>query len=263
MDERSTFRIARASRAVGPFRVGVDACPPRPSTRSTTLVVPFSVTPMAPTGGLMPGNASPAIAPPSSRTNHGRTPRRVSSATASVAAVPLTSSSDPRLSHTSWAGVKPRSTNRSTASQMATTQPLSSRVPRPHTAPSWISAENGGCCQGADSSTGTTSRWAISTTGLSVVRAGPAEEQAVAADAGELERGVEPREETRVLGEQRVERRRVDPLGVAVGDGRDAHQRLQLGHGPRRHGLTIGAAATWAQTRSATSSSRPLTPALR
>ena len=50
---------------------------------------------------------------------------------------------------------------------MATTQPLSSRVPRPHTAPSWISAENGGCCQGAPSSTGTTSRWAISTTGRS------------------------------------------------------------------------------------------------
>ena len=79
--------------------------------------------------------------------------------------MPLTSSSDPRLSQTSWAGVKPRSNNRSTASQMATTQPLSSRVPRPQTAPSWISAQNGGCCQGADSSTGTTSRWAISTTG--------------------------------------------------------------------------------------------------
>ena len=55
----------------------------------------------------MPGNASPAIAPPSSITNHGRTPRRVSSATASSADVPLTSSSQPKLSQTSCAGVKP------------------------------------------------------------------------------------------------------------------------------------------------------------
>ena len=52
---RSTRRMARASRAVGPNLAGVEACPPRPSTRSTTLVVPFSVTPIAPTGGLMPG----------------------------------------------------------------------------------------------------------------------------------------------------------------------------------------------------------------
>ena len=162
---RSTLRMARASRAVGPFLAGVDACPPRPSTRSTTLVVPFSVTPIAPTGGLIPGNASPAIAPPSSITNHGSTPRRVSSATASRAAVPLTSSSQPKLSHTSWAGTTPRSSSRSTASLIATRQPLSSRVPRPQTAPSSISAEKGGCCHGAVSSTGTTSRCAIRTTG--------------------------------------------------------------------------------------------------
>ena len=161
--------MARASRAVGPNLAGVDAWPPRPSTRSTTLVTPFSVTPIAPTGGLMPGNASAAMAPPSSTTNHGSTPRRLSSATASPAAVPKTSSSDPKLSQRSWAGVKPSASNRSTASQIATRQPLSSRVPRPQTAPSWISAPNGGCCHGADSSTGTTSRWAISTTGRSLL----------------------------------------------------------------------------------------------
>ncbi len=117
----------------------------------------------------MPGKASPAIAPPSSTTNHGSTPRRVSSATASRAAVPNTSSSEPKLSQTSCSGVKPRPRRRSTASQIATRQPLSSRVPRPQIAPSWISAPNGGCCQGADSSIGTTSRWAISTTGRSLL----------------------------------------------------------------------------------------------
>jgi len=111
------------------------------------------------------GKASPAMAPPSSTTNHGETPRRVSSATASRAAVPLTSSSEPKLSHTSCAGTTPRSSSRSTASLIATRQPLSSRVPRPQTAPSWISAEKGGCCHGAVSSTGTTSRCAIRTTG--------------------------------------------------------------------------------------------------
>ena len=191
---RSTRRMARASRAVGPFgpawtraRRGRRRaarrwwCPSR-SRRST------------PTGGLTPGNASCATAPPSSRTNHGSTPRRVSSATAACAAVPNTSSSQPKLSQTSWAGVKPCSSSRSTASQMATTQPLSSSVPRPQTAPSTISAPKGGCCQGASSSTGTTSRWAISTTGRSSLCPAQRNSRPWRADPGQLERGVQPGE---------------------------------------------------------------------
>ena len=86
-----------------------------------------------------------------------------------TAAVPETSSLQPKESQTSWAGVKSCSRRVSTASQIATSSPLSSRVPRPQIAPSWISAPNGGCCQGAPSSTGTTSRWAISTTGRSAL----------------------------------------------------------------------------------------------
>ena len=146
--------------------------------------MPFSVTPMTPIGAATPGNASWAIAPPSSRTNHGRTPRRTSSATASGAAVPNTSSSQPKDSQTSCAGVKPRSSSVSTASQIPTRQPLSSRVPRPQIAPSAIVAPNGGCCQGAPSSTGTTSRCAISTTGRSAAWPGPAEEQARGCGSG-------------------------------------------------------------------------------
>ena len=165
--ERSSLTIARARRAVGPLRVGVEAWPPRPSILSSTLVVPFSATPIAATGRLTPGKASWATAPPSSRTSQGRTPRRTSSATAAGAVGPDTSSSQPKESHTSCAGWWSSSRSRSTASQMAVTQPLSSRVPRPQTAPSTISAENAGCCQGADSSTGTTSRCAIRTTGCS------------------------------------------------------------------------------------------------
>ena len=42
----SSRRMARASRAVGPIFAGVDACPPRPSTVSSSEVAPFSVTPM-------------------------------------------------------------------------------------------------------------------------------------------------------------------------------------------------------------------------
>ncbi len=102
--ERSSRVIARASRAVGPIRAGVEAWPPRPSTRSSIDMMPFSVTPTTPTGLPMPAKASCAIAPPSSTTNHGRTPRRSSSATASSAAVPNTSSSQPKESQTSWAG---------------------------------------------------------------------------------------------------------------------------------------------------------------
>ena len=71
----SSRRMARAMRAVGPFLAGVEACPPRPSATSSSEVVPFSVTPMTPSGAFTPGNAPPAIAPPSSSTSHGVTPR--------------------------------------------------------------------------------------------------------------------------------------------------------------------------------------------
>ena len=159
--------IARASRAVGPSLVGVDAWPPRPSTVSSMDVTPFSVTPTTPTGLLRPGKASEAIAPPSSTTIHGWTPRLRSSSTAIGAAWPNTSSSQPNDSQTSWAGVCPCSSRSSTASQTATSWPLSSSVPRPQIEPSAMSPENAPCCQSP--STGTTSRCAISTTGLSAL----------------------------------------------------------------------------------------------
>jgi hypothetical protein len=165
----STRRIARARRAVGPLRAGVEACPPRPSATSSSDVVPFSVTPTTPNGAFTPGKAPPAIAPPSSSTSQGVTPRSRSTSTASSAAVPLTSSSHPNDSHTSWAGTCPASSSDSTASQIAATHPLSSSVPRPQiagpTSESWTSPPKGSCRHGASASTGTTSRWAISTTG--------------------------------------------------------------------------------------------------
>ncbi len=167
MGERSRRVIARARRAVGPILAGVEAWPPRPSTRSSIDVAPFSVTPTTPIGARTPGKASLATAPPSSSTNHGRTPRWSSSATASRAAVPMTSSSQPNDSHTSCAGVKPSASSCSTASQIPTRQPLSSRVPRPQItcspSCSTTSAPNASCCQVP--STGTTSRWAIRTAG--------------------------------------------------------------------------------------------------
>jgi len=76
-------------------------------------------------------------------------------------------------------------------------------------------------------------------------RAGPAEEEAVGADPGLLQGGVQAGEQPLVLGEEGVERRGVDVGRVAVGDRRDAHQGLQLGHdvvGGRvdGHGLRLG-----------------------
>ena len=118
------------------------------------VVVPFSVTPTTPSGGCTPGKASCAMAPPSSSTNHGVTPRDRSSSTAAGASGPETSSRAPKDSQTSRAGTKPSASRPSTAAQMPTSEPLSSSVPRPQTAPSWISAPKGGCCHGADSSIG-------------------------------------------------------------------------------------------------------------
>ena len=54
----------------------------------------------------------------------------------------------------------------------------------------------------------------------------------VVVDPGQLEALVQQRELALELGEERVERRGVDARGVAVGDGRDPHQGLELGDGP-------------------------------
>ncbi len=77
---RSSRTSAFASRTVGPLRAGVEACPPRPDARRWRDMIPFSVTPTTPMGLPTPVNASCAIAPPSSSTNQGRTPRSRSSA---------------------------------------------------------------------------------------------------------------------------------------------------------------------------------------
>ena len=110
---------------------------------------------------------------------------RAARSTASGAAVPQTSSSQPNESHTSWAGVKSgleQGARRPRRCRPA--QPLSSRVPRPQIARRRSSAPNGGCCHGASSSTGTTSRCAISTTGRSALAPAPVEEQAVGVRPG-------------------------------------------------------------------------------
>ena len=136
-----------------------------------------------------------------------------------------------------------RSSSASTAAQIATSSPLSSRVPRPQIAPSWISAPNGGCCQGASSSTGTTSRWAISTTGRSALWPGPVEEQAVGVDPGQLEPLVQQRELALQLGHELVEGGDVDEVRVAVRDRGDADQGLELGDGGIDHASRVAATA--------------------
>ncbi|WP_289232080.1 hypothetical protein [Barrientosiimonas endolithica] len=57
---------------------------------------PFSATPIIAAGRCSPGNTPSTTAPPSSITSHGRTPRAASASTAASAAVPKTSSSQPK-----------------------------------------------------------------------------------------------------------------------------------------------------------------------
>ena len=233
--ERSSARIARASRAVGPFRAGVEAWPPRPSTRSSTLVVPFSVTPIDADRPADPGER--VVRDRAALVEHEPRPDAAasSSATAPRRVGPNTSSSQPKESQTSWAGRE--ASLEQPLDGLADRRPGSPcrrgcRGPRPRRRRS--RRENGGCCQGADSSTGTTSRCAISTTGRSALAPAPVEQQAVGADAGQLEALVEQRELPRAArrGERRT-RAVSTALGVAVGDGRDPDQRLQLRHGAR------------------------------
>ena len=67
-------------------------------------------------------------------------------------------------------------------------------------------------------------------------RTGPAEEQAVGRDPGELQLRVDAGELGRELGQEGVERRGVLLGRVAVRHGRDPHQRLELGDGGVRLG---------------------------
>ena len=90
----------------------------------------------------------------SRRPRRGRTTARRRGARARrrppARAAPQTSSSQPKESQTSWAGVKPcLEQPLDGLADRRPAQPLSSRVPRPQIAPSAISAPNGGCCQGA------------------------------------------------------------------------------------------------------------------
>ena len=182
-----------------------------------------------------PGNASCAIAPPSSRTNHGRTPRRASSATACSAAVPNTSSSQPNDSQTSWAGVKsPLEQGLDRLADPDQAALVVEGAAAPDLAVDDVAAERRRAARSP--STGTTSRCAISTTGRLGARARPVEEQAVGVHPGQLEPLVQQRELPRELVDELVERRGVDALGVAVGDGRDPDQRLQLRDGARQLG---------------------------
>ena len=234
--ERSMRRIARASRTVGPLRAGTDEWPPRPSTRSSTLVVPFSATPIAATGRFTPGNAPCATAPPSSSTSHGRTPRASSSSTAATAAVPghllVAPEGQPDVLGRLVPGLQ---------------EPLDRLADRGH-APLVV--------QGA----ATPDRAVDDLRGerrvlprcrlvdrdhvevrhqhhrLVVTPTGPTEEQTVGADPGELEPLVQQGEVAAQLVEQPVERRGVDAGRIAVGDARDADQRLQLRDGPVGHG---------------------------
>ena len=125
-------------RAVGPFLAGVEACPPRPSATSSSEVVPFSVTPMTPSGAFTPGNAPPAIAPPSSSTSHGRDAPvaehadrldRRGAADLLVAAERQPDVLGGRVPGLEQATRRPR--------RSAATQPLSSSVPRPQIAGPW------------------------------------------------------------------------------------------------------------------------------
>ena len=78
-----------------------------------------------------------------------RTPRSTEHSTASGAAVPQTSSSQPKDSQTSWAGVCPASSRRSTASQIAGERSPCRRASRgPRSRRSWISPPKGGCSTG-------------------------------------------------------------------------------------------------------------------
>ena len=167
------------------------------------------------------------MAPPSSMTNHGSTPRSRRIATASLAARPETSSLQPKESQTSRPGMTPSAMRSSTAWQVATSEPLQSSAPRPQTNPSASSAAKGGCVHAEGSSTGTTSRWAMSTTGASRVAPRPAHEQGVAADPLDLAGLVQSREARAQLVQQRREGRPVLPVAVPVRDRRDADQRPQ------------------------------------
>ena len=62
-----------------------------------------------------PGSTPSTIAPPSSMTNHGSTPRSRRIATASLAARPDTSSLQPKESQTSRPGTAPSAMRSSTA----------------------------------------------------------------------------------------------------------------------------------------------------
>ena len=248
--------MARASRAVGPICAGVEAWPPRPSTVSSSEVVPFSVTPMtADRRRRRPG--TPRARP--RRPRRGRTTgvrrgvpaprrrrrRRPGDLLVAAEREPDVLGGGEAVLEQALDGLADRRPG----------SPCRRGCRGPRSAPSTMSAPNGRVLPG---------RLLVDRDDVEVRHQhdrpvggapAPAEEQAVGVHAGELEPLVEQRELARELGEERVEGVGVDQRRVAVGDGGDADQRLQLGHRPVRHGRTLArlgseiAGGAWPLTR--------------
>ena len=181
--------IAQAMRAVGPLRVGRGVAAPAVDAQLERGDALLGHADDA-DGADTPGKASAAIAPPSSTTNHGRTPRRSTPRPPGwprCRRPPRCAEGQPHVLR----GGETLASSVSTASQIATSGPCrpASRGPRPRRRGS---RRRTGCCR-RPSSTGTTSRWAISTTGrpappLLAAGPGPAEEQTVVS-TGQLSSG--------------------------------------------------------------------------
>ncbi len=158
---------ARATRPTGVTSGGTEECA-GPSSRaaSSRVRLPFSATPTSAMGRSKNGKAPVTMAPPSSTTRWGTTPRSPRMRATSLAPRgPPISSSWPKESITVRRGRKPPASRCSTASLTIITLDLLSMAPRPQITPSTSSPAKGGCVQASSGSAGTTSWWPISTTG--------------------------------------------------------------------------------------------------
>jgi hypothetical protein len=105
------------------------------------------------------------------------------------------------------------------------------------------SAPNGGCSH-SSSTTGTTSMWAMSTSGSAAPPAGPAEQQGVAVDDLTLESGVRCRIQARQRVDEARERIRIHEALIGVRDGRNLQQLTESGDrrlGVGTHGSSLRA----------------------
>ena len=219
-------------RAVGPFRAGVEACPPRPSAtqleRGGALLGDADDAQRGLHAGERAAGDRAALVEDEPRRDAAVAEHLDGLGRRGAADLLVAAEGQPDVLRRRVSGLEQRLDGLADRRRRSPCR-RACRGPRSPAVGVDVAAERRRAARAPRRRPGTTSRCAISTTGRSALAPAQRKSRPWVPTAGQLEPLVQQRELRRQLGQQPVEGVGVDARGVAVGDGRDADERLQGG----------------------------------